>query len=311
MPDTTDAALAGRIFDIQRFSIHDGPGIRTTVFLQGCPLDCAWCHNPEGRVPGPQLAFSPTLCIGCGYCLRHCPNGAHVLDGEAHRLDRQVCAACFACAEGCYSGALEVLGSERTVADVLDEVLRDRPFYEESGGGVTLSGGEPLAQPAFAEALLRAAKDAGLHTCLETCGAVPWEDLEAVAPHIDLFLYDWKETDPKRHRAFTGRDNASIRENLRRLHERGADIILRCPVIPGINLRDDHLAGIADLARALPRLKGVKVMAYHRLGDGKRERLGLAPETRLPGDLDNMRPGEAEAVAARLRELGVHQAAAG
>ena len=311
MSDTQPGGITGRVFDIQRFSIHDGPGIRTTVFLQGCPLDCAWCHNPEGRAATPQLAFTPTLCIGCGFCFRHCEHGGHVMEEDAHRLHREGCVACFCCVRECYSGALEVVGSDRTVEEVIAEVLRDRPFYKESGGGMTLSGGEPLAQPVFAEALLRRAKDEGLHTCLETSGAAPWEDLAALVPHVDCFLYDYKETDPERHRACTGQDNARILNNLRHLDDAGVPILLRCPIIPGVNLRDDHLQGIADLAGTLQNLQDVNIMGFHRLGEGKRERIGLPTEARLPEGIENMTPEDVDHVVARLQALGTPNVTAG
>jgi glycyl-radical enzyme activating protein len=304
MTSNPGGSPTGRVFDIQRFSIHDGPGIRTTVFLKGCPLTCAWCHNPESRAAAPQLAFSPSLCIGCGFCFRQCTQGAHATGDTGHTLDRERCVACLACAEECHSGALEVIGAERTVEDVLREALRDRPFYEESGGGVTVSGGEPLAQPAFAAALLQGCREAGVHTCIETSGEAPWEAVESVLPHTDLFLYDWKETDPERHAVFTGRDNARILDNLRRLDASGAAIVLRCPVIPGMNLRDDHIEGIAELARSLKGCRAVQVMGYHRLGGGKRDRIGLGPDPRMPEGITDMTPEETRIVAERIRAFG-------
>lgn len=233
------------------------------------------------------------------------------MEGDVHRLRREACVACFHCVEECYSGALEVVGSERTVDDIIVEVLRDKPFYTESGGGMTVSGGEPLAQASFTEALLRRAKAEGLHTCLETSGAAPWEDLAALVPYVDCFLYDYKETDPERHRAFTGHDNARTLDNLRRLDAAGAPIILRCPVVPGVNLREDHLRGIAALAGSLRNARGVNVMGFHRLGEGKRERIGLTAEGRLPDGLESMTPDAVDQVVARLHALGVTGASAG
>ncbi len=268
--------VTGRIFDIQRFSLHDGPGIRTTVFMKGCPLHCIWCHNPESISPHPAVSFVPEKCIGCGYCFRVCPNGGHRMDPEkGHVRDRERCEACGLCTRECYSGALELVGRDATVEEVLGEVLRDTPFYETSGGGMTLSGGEPLQQTEFTEALLSAAKKAGLHCCVDTSGHAQWDSFERVIPFVDLFLYDYKQTDPDLHRKYTGASNELILANLRKLHQRGATVRLRCPIIPGLNDHEEHFAGIAALARELPGLEGVQIMPYNRLGESKLERLGL------------------------------------
>lgn len=299
--NTHEKTIRGMVFDVQRMSIHDGPGIRTTVFLKGCPLSCVWCHNPEGRERRPQLAFTPMLCIGCELCFQRCPQGAHVMiDGE-HRLLRDRCIECFACAEECYSGALEIVGREWSVAEVLAEVVKDKPFYEESGGGMTVSGGEPLAQFEFAKHLLLGAKERGLHTCVETCGHVPTGPLEDLVPLVDLFLFDCKETDPERHLEYTGHSNEQILRNLRFLDEHGAAIILRCPIVPGVNLRDDHLRGIVSLARSLKNCQAIHVIGYHALGDAKRTRLGEQEEQ---PPFPNMTRQEVEAVVAQIRELG-------
>ncbi len=270
---------SGNIFDIQRFCVHDGPGIRTTVFLKGCTLRCLWCHNPEGVSAAPQFSFLPERCIGCGYCARVCPNEAHRMDPEkGHFLDRERCTVCGACVKECYAGALELVGRQATVAEVMETVLRDRTFYETSGGGMTLSGGEPLMQINFTEALLRAAAEAGVHRAVETCGYVGWDRFERVLPLVDLFLYDVKETDPVKHVEFTGAPNAGILANLRTLHDRGAAVLVRLPIVPGLNDRPDHFESLAALARELPGLRGFEVMPYHRLGSGKRERFGLEPD---------------------------------
>jgi len=275
--DDSAGPLEGRIFDIQRFSVHDGPGIRTTVFLKGCPMRCAWCHNPEGISPRPQLSFDPGRCIGCGYCFRVCRRGAHKMVEGRHGLDRQACVACGTCAVECYAEALEFIGRDVSVAEAMAEVLADRPFYETSGGGLTLSGGEPLAQIDFTEAVLLAARAEGIHRCIETCGHVAWARFERVCPLVDLFLFDWKETDPERHREYTGVANDLILANLRALDAAGAKVLLRCPIVPGLNDREDHFAGIAALAREMPGLVGVEILPYHRLGLSKAERLGVGP----------------------------------
>jgi len=297
------SGITGYVFDIQRFSIHDGPGIRTTVFMSGCPLRCVWCHNPEGMSRGPLLSFVAEKCVGCGYCFRVCPREAHrMADGASHVLDRAACRACGACAKECSGGALELAGREASVEEVLNEVRRDTAFYESSGGGMTLSGGEPLMQVDFTEALLAAAKADGLHCALETCGHVEYEAFRRVLPHVDLFLYDIKDTDPKRHRKHTGADNTRILANLRALHDAGADIMLRLPIVPGINDRKDHFEGVAALMRALPNLRGAEIMPYHRLGESKRGRFGL----RLPAM--EVQPPSAETVEswkATLSDSGV------
>jgi len=279
-------SLTGRLFDIQRFSIHDGPGIRTTVFFKGCPLRCVWCHNPEGIHPANHLSFLPDKCIGCGWCFSVCPNRAHAMVAGRHVLDRERCEVCGRCAEKCYAGAIEIVGRTATVEEVVGEVLRDRPFYETSGGGMTLSGGEPLMQIDFAAALLQAAKTHDLHCAVETCGQASWECFSRILEHVNLFLYDVKETDPTRHKEYTGADNELILENLRRLHDSGAAILMRLPIAPGLNDRPGHLEAAADLAASLPDLLGVEIMPYHRLGLSKRDRLGLAETNTCPFEVE-------------------------
>jgi glycyl-radical enzyme activating protein len=292
----------GRIFEIQRFSVHDGPGIRTTVFLKGCPLRCLWCHNPEGIDFAKALSFLPERCIGCGYCFRVCKRSAHRMDGNLHTLDRDACVACGSCTEECYPRGLELVGRDVTVAEVLDEVLKDRPFYETSGGGMTLSGGEPLMQADFSAALLRAAKQAGLHCAIETCGQVAEEAFRRVRADVDLFLYDIKDSDPARHRELTGASNDRILSNLRYLHNADAAVLVRLPVIPGLNDRDDHFQGVARLAASLPNLLGFEVMPYHPLGTSKHHRFGTKDAL---GAITSPSPAQVSAWIATLRRLGV------
>lgn len=273
--------LTGQVFDIQRFSIHDGPGIRTTVFLKGCPLSCLWCHNPESRDTRPEIFFTPDRCVGCGFCVGACVHSGHHIENGIHSYDRSACIRCGACTRECYPQALEVTGKEMTVEQVLAEVIKDQPFYENSGGGLTLSGGEPMMQFEFTRAMLQAAKASGLHTCMETSGYAITERMLAVQPLIDLFLYDIKETDPAKHRQYTGVDNDRILANLRALHAAGCAIFLRLPIVPGLNDRPDHFDNAAQLTRELPNLRGVEIMPYHRLGISKQTRLGTSAESIL------------------------------
>ena len=264
----------GLIFDIQKFCIHDGPGIRSTVFFKGCPLRCAWCHNPESKRREKELLYTARSCVSCGACVGVCPLSVHTVEHSAHTVDLSLCRACGRCAEVCPAGALAVAGKEMTAEEVVAEVLRDRAFYEASGGGLTLSGGELFAQFDFAYDILKLAKAHGLHTCAETCGFTETEKLLALAPLVDLFLYDWKCTDPALHKQYTGADNAKIRENLYALNELGASVVLRCPIIPGANDNEAHFSGIADLANALPCITAVEIEPYHALGTDKEKRLG-------------------------------------
>lgn len=297
--------IIGRIFDIKRFAIHDGPGVRTTVFFKGCSLDCTWCHNPESKSDDRQVSFLPDRCIGCGYCFRACPEKAHMLDEERHVLDRKKCVVCGTCCEECYSGALELVGRDVSVAEVMEELEKDRAFYENSGGGVTLSGGEPMAQFDFAKALLGRARDRGLHTALDTCGFAPRDKFEEIRPFVDLFLYDIKETDSERHRQITGKPNELVLENLRALGSAGARIIVRVPVIPGLNLRDGCLGEVAALLSKLENIEAVEVVAYHRLGLSKYVRLGM--ECRDPcADIPAASDAEVESWADELRSAGLN-----
>jgi len=264
----------GVIFNTQRFSVHDGPGIRTTVFLKGCPLSCVWCHNPEGIAPGPELALSPKRCIECGECVVVCPQGLPV-PGEvpvAGSLDS--CLVCGACAQTCPSQARQIAGLEMSVSQVLAEVVKDRVFYEESGGGVTFSGGEPLWQPDFLRQLLVSCREKGIHTAVDTSGLVPWEDLESVAAVTDLFLYDIKHMDDEAHRQFTGVSNAQILSNLRRLGRFHRRIWIRVPVIPGINDSAENLQAIGELAADIEGVEKVCLLPYHPLGEDKLRRQG-------------------------------------
>ena len=266
--------MKGTIFNIQKFSVNDGPGIRTTVFMKGCPLRCLWCHNPESNSVKQELFYDPRKCISCRACMAVCDNGCHIFDEAEHTFIREGCTACGKCASVCMAGALEAVGDEKTVEEVIAEVMKDEVFYENSGGGMTLSGGEPMMQFDFTYELLKAAKEKGLHTCIETCGYAKEEQYRKIADLVDIFLFDYKETDPVKHKEYTGSDNRLIINNLKMLDDMGCNIILRCPIIPTLNDRDDHLSGIADMANILKNVLEINIEPYHPLGSGKSDMLG-------------------------------------
>lgn len=297
--------MQGIVFDIQRFSLHDGPGIRTTVFLKGCPLRCAWCHNPESQSAAPELLFDREKCVGCGACATVCPARAHRMAPDGHRLDRRLCQRCGKCAEACPSQALRWMGKPMTADAVIEEALRDAAYYRSTGGGLTLSGGEPLAQFDFALELLERAKQAGISTCVETSGFAPAERLTRIAPLADLFLLDIKLTDSALHRRYTGVPNEPILRSLRLLNDLGSAICLRCPIIPGINDTARHARAVAALAAECPNLRGVELLAYHDLGKGKWRAL---EQDYALDSLPNMDETQKEQTLALFRDAGCLQA---
>lgn len=274
-----EASEVGVLFDVKRFALHDGPGIRTTAFLKGCPLSCSWCHNPESRSRKPELMFWAERCVGCGSCVSACPSGAISMRDRSALTDRGLCTGCGDCVAPCPADARAIVGEEWSVDRLVREVEKDLLFYDESGGGVTLSGGEPLAQPSFTASLLAACRERRIHTVVDTCGYANWEDLERVARVTDLFLYDVKHADDDRHRELTGVSNARILENLRRLNDEGRALWIRYPVIPGLN---DARADIRALGAAVADLGSVEalhLLPFHRGGERKLERLGRPGST--------------------------------
>lgn len=260
------------ISDIKRFAVHDGDGIRTTVFFKGCPLRCRWCHNPEGLSFRPELAYYDHKCIGCGSCVSACPNGAHRIDEKGHQLDRAKCVGCGGCESVCLADALKFYGREVTVEELMPQLLEDRDFFETSGGGVTLSGGECLCQADFCAELLAALKAEGIHTAVDTCGFVKREAIDKVLPYTDIFLYDIKHIDDAAHREGTGQGNGLILENLAYLNECGKAVEIRIPLIPDYN--DGAADAIGALLSGYDNITKVRVLKYHNMAQSKYASLG-------------------------------------
>ncbi len=263
--------ITATIFNIQHFSTHDGPGIRTVIFFKGCPLDCEWCHNPESKGFEPELSYDSALCIGCKSC-EICPRGVHNFNGGIHYLNRADCIGCGLCADVCPTGSLELIGKRRTITEILDDASRDAVFFGDNGG-ITLSGGEPLAQPA-AIALLAECKRWGFHTCVETSGYVSAEIIRASAESTDLFLYDCKETNSELHKLHTGVNSELVLSNLTLLDRLGAKVVLCCPIIPGINDNTAHFEYITHLASKHSSVISIQLEPYNPLGIAKSERIG-------------------------------------
>jgi len=299
-------AESGWIFDLQRFAVHDGPGIRSLLFVKGCPLRCPWCANPESQASAPELLLDAERCVACGGCARACENGAVSQANGALRFLRERCLACGRCAETCGAEARVRAGRSIAADAAVAELLRDELFFQNSGGGVTLGGGEPLAQPAFAAAVLRRCRERAIHTAVETCGQVPWESVEAILPWTSLFLFDLKHIDAVRHREATGGDLAAILATLDRLAGR-APVIVRIPVIPGFNDAPETIGAIgARAARA--GVREIHLLPYHSLAESKYRRLGRTYPFggRLP-----IPPDRLEAMRATLAAAGLAVAVGG
>jgi len=292
-------SIKASILEIKRFAVHDGDGIRTTLFLKGCPLRCVWCHNPEGIAFPKELSYIETKCIGCGECAVVCPTHAHEMREGVHHFDRSRCIGCGACESVCLGSALKLYGRDMTVEELIPLLLEDREFFEQSGGGVPLSGGECLMQAEACEAILKALKAEGIRTAVDTCGAVPRAALEQVLPYTDVFLYDLKAVDDTVHRRCTGVSNRKILENLAYLDAQNAKIEVRIPYVPDYN--DREIGAMAEALRGLRNLTGVRVLAYHNYAGSKYTAIGR--EHRMPERL----PTEAELETARqtLESVGL------
>ena len=266
--------MSGFILDYEHFAVHDGPGIRTVVFLKGCPLHCIWCHTPESQAKLPELAFKSERCLHCGSCgelFRRLP----IVDPDCVQLDA---------VSRCPVRALECRGKPASAEEVIAEAAKDMRFYQESGGGLTISGGEPLFQPDFTLEILQLAKAKQMRCCIESCGWGDYKNLQSFIPYTEAFLFDWKASNPELHRRLTGADNKLIRENLCKLNADGAAIFLRCPLVPGINDQDEHLAVIAELAETLTNVKAIHIEPYHPMARGKYLELNRTFDPRLPAE---------------------------
>ena len=295
------SSSSGVVFDIQRFSIHDGPGIRTTVFLKGCPLRCAWCQNPESHRPQPELAFYAERCQGCFACREVCPRGA-IAGTPGRRVDHERCDACGACAGICPTRSLRLIGATWEVERLATELARDKDYFADSGGGVTFSGGEPMLQPGFVLELARLLHGAGIPVNVETCGTFRWADMQETLPDIDLVYFDLKLMDGNRHREWTGADNRLILENVTLLSQRFRNLQVRMPVIPGVNDDEENLRAIARFLLNLG-LKSIHCLPYNALGQAKIGRLNTSQKPlRITADAG----ASAVAAANILGQEGIH-----
>ena len=272
------------VINIQRMSVHDGDGLRTTVFLKGCPVRCIWCHNPESHKFENEILYNTERCILCGACVASCPKGCHEISEGKHVFHRENCDLCGKCVDACHNNALSFAAKEYTADEILEIVCRDKLFYGEDGG-LTVSGGEPMCRIDFLEQLLKKAKQAGLNVDLETSGYCPTESFDRILPYVDEFLYDIKAL-PERHKEFTGVQSDLILKNLAHICEKGAGVVLRCPIIPGCNDTEEHYAFISSLAEKFPNIKRVDLEPYHAFGLSKYAQLGKTPQYGNEKDLD-------------------------
>jgi len=296
-----EVETVGFVFDIKRYAIHDGPGIRTTVFFKGCPLQCQWCHNPESWKAAPEAALRTTRCTRCGQCVQLCKQGAVSLEGDLPETDPEKCTLCGECIEACPGGAREIIGSQTTVAEVMAEVEKDVVFYDESGGGVTFSGGEPLAQPEFLLALLNQCRARGIHTAVDTSCHAQGDVLGMISEKTDLFLCDIKHMNSERHRQFTGVENGLVLDNIRELSEAGKQIIIRIPIIPNFNDDATNIEATGGFAASLSGIRRIDILGYNRGGNEKSRRLAAGVDL-----IQVERPNDQKmnSIAERLEKYG-------
>ncbi|WP_303056837.1 glycyl-radical enzyme activating protein [Victivallis vadensis] len=288
--------------DVKPLAVHDGPGLRTTFFLKGCPLRCRWCHNPECISPRPQLLYREKFCADCGNCVPACPAGAHRIGAGGHRFERERCIGCDSCETACLHGALQLCGRRITVEKALELALEDRDFQRRSGGGVTVSGGEPLLQTGFCRAFFMELGKLGVHRALDTSGEAPWETLELLLAETDLVLYDFKQADDAKHRAGTGVSNRRILENLRRLTATGIPVEIRIPLIPGYNMEQEDLEKAGRFLAGVPQPPPVRLLAYHPFAH---EKYRFAGRSDTLQDADPPEDAEMESAAGILRSFGL------
>lgn len=262
------------IFNIQKCSIHDGSGLRTLVFFKGCPLHCKWCANPESQSFGMEIMESPGKCIGCGECMKNCPQQAISLTEDGPKIDRKSCVKCFKCTDRCYAGSKYPVGEEYSIEDLYKQIEKDRVFYSIKGGGVTFSGGEPLAQPEYLTEITKVCHERGINVALESCGCGDYEKFKSALPYIDSIFMDIKHIDPEKHKELTGADNKLILSNIKRIAEYGIRITIRTPVIPGLNDDKENILGIARFIGSVPQIKEYELLPYHQFGVNKYTALG-------------------------------------
>jgi glycyl-radical enzyme activating protein len=267
--------MTGTIFDIQRFALHDGPGIRTTVFLKGCPLNCLWCCNPESQNPSPQLGYDENKCIHCLKCTVVCPTGALSEKDSRLTVDFSLCNACGKCVGECHEAALRIYGYEADSEDIMQQVVRDKEYFDNSGGGLTISGGDPLFQPEFTIELLKKAKALNINTCIETSAFASKDVFEKLLPLVDFFYIDYKITGNNRHKEYTGIPSKQVLANIDFLCCNNAHVVLRCTIIPEINDTVVHFRAITDLSKKYDAIKQVHVLPYHRYGELKYKHIGM------------------------------------
>jgi len=298
--ETERKEITGMISDIQRFSLHDGPGIRTTVFLKGCPLRCFWCHNPETLSRNKELQYFSKKCTNCGACIKVCPVNAHVHEENSHIFLRDRCTACGLCVDVCCFGALDQVGKEMTVINLFDELKKDKAYFNYSGGGITFSGGEPLMQNQFILGVLKLCHIEGIHTAIETSGYSHWENLEALIPWLDLIIMDIKHMNEVQHKKFTGVSNKKILENAAQLSQSGVKLLIRTPIIPGVNASIEDIGAIAEFISTFPNLLYYELMPFHQMAQDKYQSVGI--ENRAM----NIHPPSPELLSA-LAEHGAHK----